>query len=482
MNYLTRHIVCIAAIIGVAGLTACGGGGGISNPPGDLTGVVTDVDGRVVSGATVAVGNATTPSLSNGTFVFRNVGSGLRTVIAVNQVNGNRWSGETTVDLVGATTNRAVSVVISDERTQGSIGGAVIGPNGLGIGGAKIFVGGPIGSTLTLTDSNGNYFVPRVTPGLTYTVTASLAGFINDTRSVHVDANSTSTASFALTIGSSTGALPAPTGLFAQTWTVADFLSRSSSQTKGLYEWLKQVYREKRGLTQMHMATKSEIKPSGRSWPAGAVVETDLFWTYASYDNLFGYAIKRATSQAALPSTDAIAILRDPLTSTFFDVDPLLTPDVQVFYTVHRLDTVQFTDPNQRTVGPPSNVASANPLNALRAVAPNNGVLISGNPTFQWSGLNGAAGYQIYVWDDFPDLQYDPAHTGEPNALAPIWPQNLSSPGTSFVNAPSTSQSYQGPVLQSGHTYYWIVVGVDSSNPNNIQSLSASPLMKFVKQ
>ncbi|MEP6756436.1 MAG: carboxypeptidase-like regulatory domain-containing protein [Chthonomonadales bacterium] len=485
MTRISRPMMACLSIVAIGLLTACGGGGGgggVSRGPGDLTGVVTDVDGRVVAGATITVGSANTSSLSNGTFVFHNITSGLRTVVAVNRVNGNIWSGESVVDLVSSTTNRAVNIVVSDERTQGAIAGSVIGPNGLGIPGAKIFVGGPFNSTLAVADDGGNYFVPRVTPGVTYTVTASLAGFINDTRSVHVDNNSTTTASFALSIGSSTGALPAPTGLFAQTWTVADSISRSSPETKGLYDWLKQVYQKKRGLTGLHLATKSTVKPSGRSWPAGAVVETDLFWNYVSYNNLFGYAIKRATSQAALPGSEAVAILRDPLTSAFFDVDFALTPDVPYFYTVSALDTVQFTDPGQQTLGPPSAVVSANPFQKLVSTSPSNGTAISGNPNFQWNSLNGAAGYQIYVWDDFPDLWFDPSKTGEPNALAPIWPANLNSPGSSFVNAPATSQSYQGPALIPGHTYYWLIVGMDSTNPNNVQAMSASRLFKFVKQ
>jgi hypothetical protein len=334
-----------------------------------------------------------------------------------------------------------------------------------------------------VTDNNGNYTARRIPSGFTYKVTASLAGFVNHTLDVHVSASQAASASFALADGNSQGAIPAPANLSAQAWTVADTVSRAAAASsasgtpEGLYEWLKHVYRQKRGLPDKPQARNIDRKAAAsRLWPVGAVVEVDLFWDFLSFNDLFGYAIKRGTDNNPLNVT---AVVRDPLTSVFFDVDPLLTPDVTYRYTVHRLDTIDF--PNSGLVGPASNTASAIPLNPMRSVAPTQGAQTGPAPLFQWQAVNRAQGYQIYVWDRFPALLFDPANATEPAAVAPIWPQNLNSPSTSFVTG-KQSQIYQGPTLQSGHTYYWMVVAVDSTNQSSISALSASPLRKFTVQ
>jgi hypothetical protein len=468
----------------VAGLTlltylfvaGCGGGGG--STPGNLTGAVTDAEGRAVAGATVAVGSSQTKSLSNGTFTLSGIRDGFQKVVAANTINGRRWSGETMVDLVGNEQNRSLNIVISDEDTQGTIFGSVIGPNGFGLEGAKVFIAGPLGSTLAVADRDGNYVANRIPSGFTYTVTCSLAGFVNDTKSVHVSANQTTAASFALTIGTSQGAIPAPTGLSAQAWTVADTISRSTAQSRGVYDWLKKVYRKKSGLPETPKLSRVVSgKAATRSTPNGSVIEVDLFWTYQSFTDLFGYAIRRSTSSAGVAAVDVDAVLRDPLADAFFDVDPQLTPQVPYFYTVSRLDTVDF--PDNGLIGPASNVASVTPLGPVNAqTAP---TFVAGNPVFAWNSVTGAAAYQIYVWDQFPALQNDPSLPSDPDAVQPVWPADFNSPGSSLVTAPNTSQAYQGPALISGHTYYWMVVAVDAVNPSNIRALSASRINKFAK-
>jgi hypothetical protein len=464
-------------------LAGCGSG---SASQGGLSGSVTDVDGRSVAGATVSVGSSSTTSLSNGTFTLPGIGEGYQRVVAVNTVNGQRWSGETWVDLVGDHQNRSINVVISDERYHATLGGSVIDPNGIPLEGAKVFIGGPFGSTLAVTDRNGNYVANRLTPGATYTVSASLAGFKNDTRTVHLDPNEDASLSFALATGANLGTLPAPTGVVAQAWTLADTVTRAANNSgrKGdVYDWLQHFYRHKRGLPDGPQAKVIDRKgsvASGRATPSGSVIEIDLFWDYQSDPQLFGYAIKRALSQGALPGADVTAVLRDPLAAAFFDVDRTLTPDTDYFYTVHRLDTITF--PASGAIGPASAPASANPLSPIRALAPTQGASVAGTPVFSWTPVNGAAAYQIYLWDEFPALMYDPSIPNEPNASQPIWPANPGSPGSALINAPATSVTYQGPALVAGRTYYWLVVALDSANLSNVSALSASQIAKFVKR
>jgi len=271
------------------------------------------VDGRAVPGATVAVGGNTTTSLSNGTFVLTNVQDGIQTVQAFTNISNKRWSGQTDVDVVGQEQNRNISLMISSEDTQGEISGTVIDPNGFPLEGAKVFIAGPLSSTLSVTDSGGNYRARKLTPGVTYTVTASLAGLVNQTLSVHVSANQTASASFALANGSSQGAIPAPTNVSAQAWTVADTVTRAAtagSSKGGVYDWLKHVYRQKRGLPDKPQAKNIERKTvanaSGRSTPLGSVIEVDLFWDFQSFTDMFGYVIKRGTDANALSTTAVV--------------------------------------------------------------------------------------------------------------------------------------------------------------------------------
>ncbi len=446
-------------------LWGCGGGG--SDPATRLTGVVTDVDGKPVAGASVSCSGRSTVSLSNGTFALANLPSGIRTVSASVTIEGRRYSGETRVDLSAGEKNRSVNVVVSDERYQARLTGVVIDAGGYALEGAKVFVQGPWGSTLGVTGSDGVYDIRRLTPGVTYEVTCSLAGYMNDTKTIHLAANEVANLSFALPYGSDQGAIPAPQNPAAQAWTIADTVTRSPGGRPAYLQWLQRVYRQRRGLPLAPRTGDPVSTSAGRATPAGSVIEVDLFWDYRSWDDLFGYAVKRGTSS---PPSATTAVLRDPLASSFFDVDPVLTPDTVYYYTVHCLDTVAF--PSRGIVGPASDVVSANPLQPILATAPAQGDAVTGDPIFRWTGVYGAATYQVVVWDRFPDLQ----NPDDPHGAVPLWPADFNNPGASKVQAPQTSLQYQGPYLQAGRTYYWVVVAADSGE----YALSVSRIMRFV--
>ena len=439
----------------------CGGGGG---PKGIVTGVVTDVDGKAVAGADVRVGPVHTTSVSNGSFELHGITDGIQIVHADINIQGHHWSGETAVDAVGHERNRNINVVVSDDRFQGGIAGSVIDSSGFGIRGAKVFVGGPVSSTIAITDGFGNYQVDKLTPGVTYTVTASLAGFTNATKQVHVDASSTSAASFVLDFASSQGQMPAPQNLVSQSWTVADTVTRAASPNKNVYDWLKAVYRKKRGLQNVHQGSKIELKSQTRSTPAGSLIEVDLFWDFQSFNDLFGYAIERGPSQN---NTAVVALARDPLTRVFFDLDSFLTPDTTYFYAVRLLDTVDF--PSSGALGARSTPVSARPFQPTNTVSPVRGANISGNPTFQWTAVAGANNYTIYLFDRIPDLQ----SSTDPNGVTNIW-----TTGNNVVSAPATSKVYDGPALIPGHTYYWMTVASDTAN----STMSVTEISKFTKQ
>ncbi|MGC8668284.1 MAG: carboxypeptidase regulatory-like domain-containing protein [Chthonomonadales bacterium] len=451
----THLLLMVAAVLLLPG---CGSGGA---PGGDLAGAVTDVDGNAVAGATVYVGSNQTRSLQNGSFILRGVGGGYQTVHATATIGGHTWSGQTVVDVTSGDLTRTVTVVISDERFQGSIAGTVIDPNGFAIEGAKVFVGQNAGSTLAVTDRNGNYQVDHLPSGVTYTVTASAINFLNDTKQVHVDANLTSAASFALTAAGFQGTIPPPTSLVAQSWTQPSSISRADDLTRSFYDGLRRFYRRKKGLPDGPVARSIERKNTSRSWPANAMIEVDLFWSYQNFTDLLGYAIDRGRSTSTLAG---IALLRDPLAAVFFDADPALSPDVTYYYDVRRLDTVGF--PNNGAEGAASPIASATPFQPIHAQSPSGGQTIAGNPLFVWTSVPGAAQYQVFLFDRFPDLR----SSTDPNGVVSIW-----TGGSSTVNAPATSTVYDGPALVSGHTYYWTVVASDAAG----DTYSASEIARF---
>src|SRR3982750_1953597 len=68
------------------------------------------------------------------------------------------------------------TAVAAQEVTTGSIGGAVTDPQGLPLPGVTVTVTSPQGPRTLVTDSEGRFFAPFLTPG-TYVVRAELSGF-----------------------------------------------------------------------------------------------------------------------------------------------------------------------------------------------------------------------------------------------------------------------------------------------------------------
>jgi hypothetical protein len=444
-------------------LAGCGSGG--TNPPTSITGVVTDIQGQAVAGAGVRTGGNRTTSLGNGSFTLENTGDRYQTVHAETTINGRKFNGQTVVDTVSSERNRSVNVVVSPETEQGTLAGTVIDNFGMAVPGAKVFVEGPIGSTLGITDNTGSYSVPRLVAGTTYRVTCSLAGFFNDSKSITIDRGTTRFLSFVLPDGVSQGPHPAVQNLSAQSWTVGTAVERSGSGVNTLPNWVRRAMQRRFGKTAPVLSRSIERK-DGRATASSSLVEIDLFWTYEAYNDLFGYLIRRGAGTTLLRDE---AVLRDPLANAFFDLDPSLQPGREYFYTVTRLDTVDF--PANGAVGVTGSSVRVTPLAPQEITAPLQGAAADAAPLLQWRAVTGAKDYQIYVWDRFPDLQ----NGSDPDGVAPIWPSNPSQPGASLVDAPAVSQRYQGPALQPGRTYYWMVVAANADG----SALAASPIRKF---
>jgi len=507
-----RSLISLLALLALGSLIAgCGGGDShsgppiITNPNGSttlLSGTVTDVNGSPIVGASVTFNGQTVTSTQFGTYTIPNVAvpagqsSLVGAVQATKTINGAPWSGQNIVEaLSGEPDTSNVHIVMSPSATQNAITGTVTDTSGHVLRGARVFAsvgpftgtgGGQFFSNLssigTTTDQNGTYTLAHLPPETNYTLTASFAGFVNQTFSniaVNPPPAAATVQPFQLAASSSSPTPPMVTGLSALAVTTPTVPTRAAGGTSvsGGLNALKAWIFAKKGLSRHRAAASSSItlktKPT-RATPAGSIIEADLFWDYVNINNLFGYEVAQATNLNP-PNFISIALVRDPLADRFSDVDLGLTPDITYYYSIARLDTINFTSGNTNAgEGPPSDTVAVDPLGPISLVSPASGARVSsGTPTLTWTAVNRAAMYQILVYDRFPDLQSD---TDTVNGVQPIWPVDPHAPGASSVAAPAVSQTYQGPVLVSGHTYYWAVLAQDSVG----SAFSVSPIQSFI--
>ena len=501
-------LICVCSSLAVVLTAGCGGGGSNTTPPNPtgssslLSGTVTDLNGAPIIGAAVTFNGQTTTSTQEGNYAIPNVvvpagqSSFVGTIQATESINGAAWSGQNMVEVLSNQADTSnVHIVMSRSDAQNAIQGTVTDNMGHPLHGARIFAGfGPFTSTggglffsnlssfATTTDLNGAYTLPHMPPGATYTVTASFAGYVNQTLSnvaVNAPPAGPTIQPFMLSTTSSSAKPSAPTGISAVAFTTPSSPNRSvgalsvSSGTAAIKQWIL----AKKGLAKHRSAATTHVtltRAGTRATPAGSFVEADLFWDYVNINNLYGYDVAQATRLT--PSNFiSIALLRDPLADRFSDVDLGLTPGVTYYYSVARLDTINFPSGNANAgESDPSAVVAVNPLAQISLTSPASGTTTSSKtPTLAWSAVSGAAYYQILVYDRYPTLQSDQDTT---NGIQPIWPASLSSSGASLVAAPATSQTYQGPALISGHTYYWAVEAYDTAQAD----FTISPLQSFI--
>ena len=441
-------------------------------------------------GATVRFGSLSAISTQNGAYIIPNVAipsgqtSLVGNVTATATVKGVAYSGQNQVEVINTDPiTHNVQVVLSPTSTQGSIIGIVVDQNGNRVAGARIFANvGPfsqaatpaqqyfinLGSFDTTTGSDGSFTLPALPPDPQYTIAASLAGKIGQTKSnVAVLASSSTQVTLTLTNSTGTSTVPTPTNLFATLLTAPLSPTRAAGTvgtSAGFLNVIRQTIMQRRGLLGHRIASalNTTLHTSAtRSSPPGSLIETDLFWDYIPANNLYGYDIVRATTLTPANFT-SIATLRDPLADRFADNDPILTPDNLYYYSIAALDTINFPTGNGGSSAPVTPPVAVDPLNALTLATPASGSVTTATPTFTWNGVARVALYNVLVYDQFPTLQSD----NDPNGVAPIWSATVS----------GTTGTYAGPALVSGHTYYWAVLGQDSV----ASAFTISPLQTFI--
>lgn len=467
-----------------------------------LSGTVTDIDGSPIIGASVRTNGQATTTTQSGDYVLpsitvpANQNSLVATVTASKVIGGRTWSGQNQFEVLSGEPNASnVHVTLSDEATQAALSGVVRDQSQNPLPGARVFVSaGPIvhdpktgaqsftnlKSFTVYADQNGAYTIPRL-PTLTagnppvpqaYTASASFAGHQNDTVALaSLTAGTTAQHDFRLVAGGGSPKLGTPANFAVSTFTVPMTANRSTD-TSGLthaYAAIRDYLLTKRGLTGHRFADLRKTtlhRAVRRSTPAGSLIESDLFWDYQTFGNLYGYDIVRS------PTDDrhyvSIATLRDPLGDRFSDLDPALTPDAVYFYSLARLDTINFPNNDTSSESDPAAEVQVSPLNQISLVSPAANASVGAQPTLSWGAVNGAGSYVILLYNHYPDYPSDTA--GVVPFISPF-----------AVDAPATSATVPS-ALPSG-TYYWVVLAEyipPANRPDVGAAYSVSQISKFI--
>lgn len=414
--------------------TSVGGGGGGGNGSGDVTGTVFDIDDNVVRDARVFVGSRETRTSTTGTYAIQGVPSGEIRVQAEVRQNGVSYRGQTyTLVFDGDQTNNA-NIVVGANDEMGSLQGVVRDRDGNLLEGVSVFADGGAGSSARVfTSREGRYAIQDLIGGVTYTVKASAVGYRGDTETIQIRRGETRTVNFVMGDPGS-GGIGAPTGLDVTTW-VSPTDARNAVATGSAIEWIKQLYDPRR-------ANRKKIRGSRtiNALRNDLLVEADLYWDADDFSDHIGWGVYRATNNGSLLAYDYLA---DPLVPYYVDVG--LNTRSRYDYGVTSLASARNGQARESDL---SDRVSVDTLDLLRLNS------VSRSPlTFRWTAASGATKYVVYVFADFPSIGQDP-----------VW-SNSNSPtnGTSLV--------YNGGSLQSGRTYYYMVLGLTSDNSG--RSISA---------
>jgi hypothetical protein len=456
-----RACFLAAALASVAVATGCGGGGGSGGRAVTrLSGLVAAMDtGSPIPDASVTVDgfSQATRSTARGAFFLDEVdlSRGWHTLRAVKEINSQSWSGERAVlferDLP---VQSNLLITVSPATRHGAIAGHVTTASGVGLGNVTVFLNPQtaVAAAFRVTDSAGRYEFLDVPEG-SYTVVASARDLANSGRSpVQVTAGARTTVDLSM-LASSGASVGAPASLRAESLTYPEAAAAIQSRLQAVARWLRPV---RARLPAARASRRFRIQ----DWPAGSIIEVDLTWAAPSATNLAGYVLERAEGAGDFGTIDAFA---DPTATGYFDLDPIYTPDQTYRFRLSAANTSEAE-------GPPSDIASAQPLGPLSGLTPASGAAVSGPPTFSWQAVPRALRYQVLVLSRLPDA-------AEPTRMPLVWPPA----GSLGVGQTSSTQlTYGGPALQVGTTYYWLVLAYDQPDATTAPSVSTSPIRSFV--
>jgi len=418
-------------------LVGCGGGHGSGPRNTEISGIVTDINGDIVRNARVWInGFGETHSNSSGAYVLTDISTGDFVIRAQIDQDGITYKGENVARTFDSERTKSLNITVVRASQQMRIHGRVIDRDGHVIGGARVFaISSAVdtaSSTFDITASDGTFNIDSLLGDTNYTVVASARGFNNDTETVNVPAGGDQ--EFIFTLGNATDPLlPAPTNLEGVAWTSPSELTRSPQSQTAI-----------RNIKRIFEPRTAKVKTT-RSTVNGNWIETDLFWDiYPGNTAHIGFGVYRR--QGTSGSFTAVDFLRDPLANIYEDNDDVLLEDQTWSYELTAINTNYPDTTNSES--DPSNIVTVETLADLIVDPATQGPL-----TFHWEGSSGATTFVVYLFDRYPGLGVDA-----------IW-DNSGSPTA------GTSLAYSGSSLSSGHTYYYVVLGL--ANSNNSRTISA---------
>ncbi|RYG23390.1 carboxypeptidase regulatory-like domain-containing protein [bacterium] len=428
----TTLIGAMAALL----LVGCGGGGGSNVGRGEVSGVVFDADGKPVRGATVFVdadGHRETETDSAGTYVLRGVAA--KDVLVRAETPDGQFVGQNLARVFTNERDLSVNIALYRSNNLARIVGQVTDGSGNVQRGLRVFArptdDSILSSSSAVTDNDGFYVIDRLARGVEYRVLATAPNRGEDTRLLTPTAREVQQN---LVLGTASNPdLTAPTGLDAIAYTTPGQDTFRSTKLNRAFEAVKRQLDPTR-------AARMAKRPTTKDTALGRPIEVDLFWDEYTKVDTYGFGVYRR----ALPSTvDISTFLHDPLAQYFADGDELLQPNVEYSYAITAISTT-FNEGTGQGQSPLSNRISVVPLSDLLLQSPT-------GQTVRWTPVAGAAKYQMFVYEEYPDVGILPIHTSA----------ELSGAASSYA-VPGT--------LTPGRTYYYVVVG--SRADNSAQALS----------
>jgi hypothetical protein len=415
-----------AFTLAAAVLFGCGGGsgGGGGAQDAEVSGIVTDFDGAAVRGARVWIDQfGETDSNSNGSYVLEDVSEGEWKIRAEVTRDGVRYRGENLAQTFPGERAKSVNITVIRESLMMRVFGTVIDNQGFPVRGARVFAmapndGGVFSSTVELTDSDGRFDLDTLMSNVDYRIVASGLGFNSDVDVVNVAAGNEVELVLALK-NPTDPALPAPTGLQGVSWVSPRETTRSPQQDSA-YQNIKRIF-----------DPRTPQRSLSRDSSGGNYVEVDLFWdAYPNDDAHIGFGIYRFLEGDQWRPLD---FLRDPEAELYIDLDSSLLAFDTASYVVTAISTLEDESADSNTV-------TVDTLDDLEL-----NTTLQGPLTFRWQSGSGAQTFNVYLFDEYPSIGVDS-----------MWTGTLNSAGTQLV--------YSGPSLQSGHRYYFIVLGLANSD------------------
>ena len=425
----------------IATILGCGGSG---TSVGSVAGLVLDMNGNPVRNARVFVDDGPpreTHSNSSGSFNITGVSAQDILVKAEYNDGTTLYQGQNLARVFDSEQVNSLNIVLIPSTQIAAIQGTVTGTGGGRIAGARISAkptnSTQLSSVQTVADAQGNYTLGGLAGGVTYQIQASFPSWQSNEALKTPSAGQTQTLNFLL---SSNGdpLLPAPTNLSLTAWTSPAEATRSLGQAQALANVKKFIdprYKKKVSTT--------------RTTSQGSPVEVQLYWDKLDSLQILGYGIWRKRSSDALAALD---FLRDPLAESYMDSDLNLEDGVQYTYEVTASNTNYPNTNNSQSNF--SNAVSVVPLGDMNVSSP---TIASGQVTFHWSPVTNATSYTTYVFDVYPGI------------MVSSYANNFNNPAT------GTQWTYNLTPLQSGHQYFYLIMGSNSDD----SARTLSPIGSF---